>query len=166
MAHQALTPPNSPAGSKPSRARLPTRPVVAKIEAAGGLPHVLGRIVGGETNRAIADALGVDRGDFSAWLSAEGGEAYQEALRRSAEGLMDMAEKELRACDASSMANVQKTKMICEHYYRLAGIRNHRYRPNAPAVTIEAAAAPAEVPQFTIVIHPQREDWGRTFDHE
>lgn len=162
---EQMSPPNSPAAPKPPRARLPTRPAVQKIEQAGGLTHVLDRIVGGETNRAIADSLGLDRGDFSAWLSAEGGELYREALRRSAEGLMDRGEDELRACDPSQgMATVQKAKLICEHYYRLAGIRNAAYRLNAPAVTIEATASPAAVPQFVLVVHGQ--DTGRTFDHE
>lgn len=162
-----MSPPNSPAAPTLPRARLPTRPVVAKIEAAGGLPHVLDLVVAGETNRAIAARLGVDRGDLARWLSVEGGEQYREALRRSAEGLMDMAEEELRACDALSMASVQKTKMVCEHYYRLAGIRDARYRQNAPAVTITAEnTGPAEPPRFEIVIYPQREDLGRLIDHE
>lgn len=152
----------------PPRARLPTRPVVKKIEAAGGLPRVLDRIVAGETQRVIAESLGVDRGDFSAWLNNVGGEEYREALRQSADGLMTEAEGILRTADASSMAGIQKAKMLAEHYYRLAGIRNARYRPNAPAVTIAAAEAtgPAEMPRFTIVIAPQRQDLGHVIEHD
>jgi hypothetical protein len=163
-----LNPENSPAVPTSPRARLPvSRPATSRIEAAGGLEHVCGLILDGQTHAQIAAAIGVARSDLTAYLGNSDSPLYASCMAASAESLYDAAEAVLRAAQGKTMADVQIAREIAGMYVRRAGVRNALYRDRvsqATAVMLNTPAQPTQVPQFVLVVHGQTE--GRTIDHD
>lgn len=139
---------------------------IAKIEAAGGMQFVCMAVLEGMPHSHIAEALGIARSDLGGWLYNQNDPSYHLAMLTSAEALYDRAEDVLCQAKGGTMADVQIAREIAGLCIRRAGIRNALFRDKATAITLTTPAEPAVLPQFTIVIAPQRPDAGRLIEHD
>jgi hypothetical protein len=175
MDDRALTPAkNPPVSMTAPRARpLPVgRAAQDKLEIFG-LEAVCERIMAGDSQAVIARVLGVSRSSLAGWLANLRGEEaalYAESMRVSAENLLDDACAILEAAEPTT-ASVMKARNIADLLVKKAGFRNKAFRERVESgVTLvpvdTGQAQPPQVPVFQIVIFPQREDLGRTIDHD
>lgn len=155
----------------PARASLPVgRQAQVTLEMIG-LPVVLEMVLAGHTQTVIATKLGISQASLAGWLAnLRGADAalYSEALRASAEAMLDQALAIVEAAEPTT-PGVMKARAVAELLIRKAGIRNRAYRDridSGVALVDSAGAEPAQAPCFHIVIHGAREDTGRTFEHE
>lgn len=136
-----------------------------------GLPAVLEMVLAGHAQTAIAARLGISQASLGGWLAnLRGPDAalYSEALRASAEAMIDQAQTVIEAAEPTTPA-VMKARAVADLLIRKAGIRNRAYREridSGVALVDMGDAGPAPVPSFCLVIHGAREDTGRTFEHE
>ena len=167
-----IAPENAPAMIVPHvRPMLPVgKQAQATLEVVG-LPAVVDLIVEGHPQKRIAAMLGVSQSSLAGFLcNLRGADAalYSEALRASAEAMLDQAERMIMAAPETT-AGVMKAKALADLLIRKAGIRNKAFRDRIDqgvALVDMGSGQPAPIPCFQIVIHPQREDRGRLIDHE
>ncbi|MGA7180453.1 MAG: hypothetical protein WBX11_12805 [Thiobacillaceae bacterium] len=137
-----------------------------------GLPAVIELIVAGHAQITIAATLGVSQASLAAWLCNQrgpGAAIYSEALRASAEAMLDQAHAVLEAAEPTT-PGVMKARAVADLLIRKAGIRNRAYRDRIDSTTLLVDGAgdtlPAQVPTFRIVIASQPDPGRRTFDME
>jgi predicted transcriptional regulator len=134
-----------------------------------GLPAVADLIVAGHSQAAIANTLGVSQSSLAGWLCNQrgpGASLYSEALRASAESMLDQAYVVLEQAELST-PGVMKARCIADLLIRKAGIRNKAYRDRVDGATVLVDAGgtgPAQPPTFYLTIAPQLLNPGRTFD--
>lgn len=169
MSPPGFTPPMIAPHTQGSRPMLPVGKQAAAVLEAFGLPAVADLIVEGHSQARIATMLGVSQSSLAGWLCNQRlgcADLYSEALRASAEALVDEARAVLEAAE-STTPGVMKARAICDVLIRKAGIRNKAYRDRVDAATLlvdTASTQPAELPRFYITIAPQLTH-GRTLDH-
>ena len=164
-----MNPSNNPAVIDPhARPMLPVgRQALATLEAVG-LAGVCDLIVAGHAQNRIAAMLGVSQPSLAGWLCNQRGEGaalYSEALRASAEAMLDEAKAVLEAAELTT-PGVMKARAVADLLIRKAGIRNKAYRDRVDATTLlvdAGNAGPARVPSFRIVI--AKVDQGRLIQH-
>lgn len=163
-------PENVPAVIVPhARPMLPVgKQALATLEVVG-LSAVVDLIVEGHSQKRIATMLGVSQSSLAGFLcNLRGADAaiYSEALRASAEAMIDQAQAGIEAAEPTT-PGVMKAKAIADLLIRKAGIRNRAYRDRIDAgvaLVDMGDAGPALVPTFRIVIADQRQETGRTFE--
>jgi hypothetical protein len=135
-----------------------------------GLPAVVDLIVQGHPQSRIARMLGVPQSGLAGWLCNQRGPQaalYSEALRVSAEAMIDTARGILEACEPTT-AGVMKARAVADLWIRQAGIRNRAYRDRVDAATLLVEDAgdvrPSMVPTFRIEI--AQADQGRLIEHD
>lgn len=135
-----------------------------------GLSAVLEMVLAGLAQTAIAAKLGISQASLGGHLAnLRGADAalYSDALRASAEALIDEARHVIEAA-APTTPSVMQARCIADLLIKKAGIRNRAYRDrlDAGAALVDLGSLPTAMPIFTIVIAPQREDLGRLIEHE
>lgn len=123
-----------------------------KILAGGGMPAVAERILNGETHKEIAASLDVPRSHLSGWLVNQTDPLYREAMRESAESLLDQAQIVLEGA-GRTMPEVAIARELAALYLFRASVRNHHYSTKGASINIETSA-PSAPPSFTICILP------------
>lgn len=134
-----------------------------------GLPAVCDLVQAGHAQTAIAAMLGVSQSSLAGWLCnlrGEGASLYSDALRASAEALLDEARRVIEAAE-STTPGVMKARCIADLLIKKAGIRNRAYRDriDSGVALVDMGSLPPSPVIFRIVIAPQRGDLGRTLDH-
>jgi hypothetical protein len=150
---------------------LPVGKAARTVLETFGVQGLCELVTQGHSHRAIGARLGVSASAVSCWLTNLRGPhaaLYAESLRASAEAMLDEAEAVVRQSGPST-ADVQRARCLADLLLRKAAIRNRAYDLRS-AATVELVDAgsdqPPQVPQFVILIHPQHEASGRTFDHD
>jgi hypothetical protein len=167
-----IAPENVPAMIVPhTRPMLPVGRQAQAVLEAFGLPAVVDLIVEGHSQKRIATTLGVSQSSLAGYLcNLRGADAalYSEALRASAEAMIDEAQRVIEAAECTT-PGVMKARAVADLLIRKAGVRNRAFRDRIDAgvaLVDTGSDQPAPVPVFQIVIHPQREDTGRTIEHD
>lgn len=168
MAHQALTQANNPALIDPrARPMLPVGRQAATALELVGLSAVLEMVLAGHAQTAIAAKLGISQASLGGWLAnLRGADAalYSEALRASAEAMLDQAQAVIEAAEPTT-PSVMKARAVADLLVKKAGIRNRAYRERIDSgVALVDMEEPAQAPTFVLIVHPQGQ--GRTFEHE
>lgn len=154
-----------------ARPLLPVGKQAAQALELVGLPAVLEMVLAGHAQTAIAGRLGVSQASLGGWLANLRGAdaaAYSEALRASAEQLLDQAQRIIEAAPETT-PGVMKARALADLLRAKAGVRNRAFRDRIDAgVALIPTDSPGltPAPSFVIVIHPQREDRGRLIDHD
>ena len=135
-----------------------------------GIPAVLEMVMAGLAQTAIAAKLGISQASLGGHLAnLRGADAatYSEALRASAEALLDEARRVIEAAE-STTPSVMKARCIADLLIKKAGIRNRAYRDriDSGVALVDMGSLPPSPVVFRIVIAPQREDLGRLIEHE
>lgn len=169
MVDQALTPANSHGLIDPrARPMLPVGKQAAMALELVGLPTVLEMVLAGHAQTAIAAKLGISQASLGGWLAnLRGADAalYSEALRASAEAMIDQAQTVIEAAEPTT-PSVMKARAVADLLVKKAGIRNRAYRERIDSgVALVDMGEPAQAPTFLLVIHPEGSR-GRTFEHE
>lgn len=171
MVDQALTPANSPALIDPrTRPMLPVGKQAAETLELVGLPAVCDLVLAGHAQTRIAAMLGVSQSSLAGWLCnlrGEGAALYSEALRASAEALIDEARHVIEGAERTT-PGVMQARCIADLLIKKAGIRNRAYRDriDSGVALVDMGSQPTAMPTFTIVIAPQRQDLGRVIEHD
>lgn len=154
-----------------TRPMLPVgKQALATLEAFG-LPAVCDLVMAGHAQTRIAAMLGVSQPSLAGWLGNQrgvGAALYSDALRASAESLLDEARAVIEAAAPTTPA-VMQARAVADLLIKKAGIRNRAYRDridSGVALVDMGSDQPAQALTFVLVIHPQREDLGRLIEHE
>lgn len=164
------TPANSPGSVIVPHARLlPVGRQAAETLELVGLAAVCDLVQAGHAQTRIAAMLGVSQSSLAGWLGnlrGEGASLYSDALRASAEALLDEARRVIEAAE-STTPGVMKARAVADILIRKSGIRNKAYRDriDSGVALVDMGSLPPLPVVFRIVIAPQREDMGRTIDH-
>lgn len=150
----------------------PMLPVGRQAQAALeliGLPAVLELVLAGHAQTAIAAKVGISQASLGGWLAnLRGTDAalYSEALRASAEAMIDEAQAVIEAAEPTTAA-VMKARAVADILIRKAGIRNRAFRDRVDAgvALVDTGSPPAQVPTFFLVVHPEGSR-GRLIEHE
>ena len=102
--------PSVPKPAKPPTARQ-------KLETEG-LDSIISRMSGGESQRAIADSLDIDYGDFANWLAEDPQRSARarEARILSARHWDEKAEAVLTGADDDKPGSIAKARELASHY--------------------------------------------------
>lgn len=172
MADPTMTPANSPGPMIDPRARpmLPVGKAARETLELVGLPAVCDFVLAGHAQTRIAAMLGVSQSSLAGWLCnlrGEGAALYSEALRASAEALIDEARHVIEAA-APTTPSVMQARCIADLLIKKAGIRNRAYREriDSGVALVDMGSLPPSPVIFRIVIAPQREDLGRLIEHD
>jgi len=139
-------------------------PLSTKAEAkldAYGLPAICAMILDGLTLSEIAQRVGVQRCEVSAWHLNLNDPAFEASMKASAETCLERAEQALDLKpDECTMPQVQLARERAAIWRHRASVRDSRYSPKA-AVDFAPPAPPMRVPNFVINVlpsNPRREE--------
>ncbi|MHB9119243.1 MAG: hypothetical protein ACYC2R_13370 [Burkholderiales bacterium] len=125
----------------------------AKLEAFG-LPAVCALILDGLTLSEIAQRVGVQRCEVSAWHLNLADPMFEASMKASAETCLEMAEQALHLkAEDCTMPMVQLARERAAIWRHRASVRDARYSPKA-AVDFSPPAEPMRIPNFVIQVLP------------